>query len=98
MVKNLLAFFISVIIISGCATSDQSLKRVYIDDFSDKEIEEYNSKVEENKRIICKNEKPLGTNIQKRICKTVAQIKAEEENNKDALLRDSQRRSVPQSD
>jgi hypothetical protein len=35
------------------------------------------SAVDENE-VICRNEKPLGTRIGKRICKTRAQLKAEE--------------------
>ena len=41
---------------------------------TDAEIEQYNASVEPEERIICRNEKPVGTRISQRICRRAGDI------------------------
>ena len=44
---------------------------------------------DEGNKIVCRNEKPLGSNIAERVCYTVAQLKAREEADKESFRRDN---------
>ena len=73
-------FLISVFVVSGCATTN---KRGDLSMLSDKEIEEYNNNPNNTDKIVCEEEKTIGSNIVRRVCR----IKSD----RDQETRESQR-------
>ena len=64
-------------------------KKTYkAEDLSEEQIANYNSKVDEKRQIICRNEKSLGSNISERVCYTSEELKRREENDKESLRND----------
>tara|TARA_B100002019_G_scaffold269099_1_gene261594 strand:+ start:75 stop:368 length:294 start_codon:yes stop_codon:yes gene_type:complete len=90
--KNFFIFLTLSVFISSCVTVNEGKKTYTAEDLSEEQILKYNSKVEEDKRIVCRNEKPLGSNIAVRKCYTVAELKKREENDKENLRRDQSKR------
>ena len=90
--KNLFTFLILTIFITSCASVDDGKKTYTAEELSEEQILKYNAKVKEDKRIVCRNEKPLGSNIAERKCYTVAELKKREENDKEQLRRDQSKR------
>tara|TARA_B100001939_G_scaffold272528_1_gene240302 strand:+ start:334 stop:627 length:294 start_codon:yes stop_codon:yes gene_type:complete len=90
--KNIFTLFIITILISSCVTTNDGKKTYTAEELSEEQISKYNAKVEEDKRIVCRNEKPLGSNIATRKCYTVAELKKREENDKENLRRDQSKR------
>jgi len=86
--KNL--FLISLLALTsvGCVTNSNKTKA---ESLTNDQIAAYNARVEESKRIICRNEKPLGSNISERKCYTVAQLKERENKDKEMLRNDQSR-------
>ena len=90
--KNLFTFLILTIFITSCVTVDDGKKTYTAEELSEEQILKYNARVKEDKRIVCRNEKPLGSNIAERKCYTVAELKKREENDKEQLRRDQSKR------
>ena len=76
-----------VIIIAGCSTT--SSNKVAAEDLTDEQIAKYNEGKSVENQIVCRMEKPLGSNIAERVCYTVAQLKAREEADKENFRRDN---------
>ena len=83
----LLSLCISVLVISGCSTT--SSNKVAAEDLTDEQIAKYNEGKSEENQIVCRMEKPLGSNISERVCYTVAQLKAREEADKEEFRRNN---------
>lgn len=86
--KNLCLLTFTVLVAANCATSSNKTKA---ENLSNEQIAAYNARVEESKRLICRNEKPLGSNISERKCYTVSQLKQREQNDKERLRNDQSR-------
>lgn len=86
--KNILLISFVALASAGCATNSNKTKA---ENLSNDQIAAYNARVEESKRIICRNEKPLGSNISERKCYTVSQLKQREQNDKERLRNDQSR-------
>ena len=65
-----LAIFLSVVFF-GCSSSDVNFKRMP----TDAEVAAYNESVEPEKRIVCRDEKPVRSSIPRRTCRYVRDIK-----------------------
>ena len=87
--KNILTLSLSlfVIVIAGCSTT--SSNKVAAEDLTDEQIAKYNEGKSEENKIVCRMEKPLGSNISERVCYTVAQLKAREEADKEDFRRNN---------
>jgi hypothetical protein len=83
-------FLILTIVVASCATSDRP-KAQKAENLSKEQISQYNARVSEEKRIICRNEKPLGSNIAERKCYTSAELKQREADDKDMLRKNQSR-------
>ena len=86
--KNLFLFTCVTLVSVGCATNTNKTKA---ENLTNDQIAAYNARVEESKRIICRNEKPLGSNISERKCYTVAQLKERQDRDKQMLRNDQSR-------
>ena len=89
--------FIFTIVLASCATSDKP-KAQKAENLSKEQISQYNARVSEEKRIICRNEKPLGSNIAERKCYTSAELKQREADDKDMLRKNQSRLPGTRSD
>lgn len=85
--KNLMISILFVFAVISCTST--SSNKVSATDLTDEQIAKYNEGKEEDNQIVCRNEKPLGSNIAERVCYTVAQLKAREESDKEAFRRDN---------
>ena len=83
----LLSLSFCVLVISGCSTT--SSKKVSAEDLTDEQIAKYNEGKSEENQIVCRMEKPLGSNIAERVCYTVAQLRAREEADKEEFRRNN---------
>ena len=90
--KNVFILLTLIIFITSCVTANDGKKTYTAEELTEEQILKYNAKVEEDKRIVCRNEKPLGSNIAVRKCYTVAELKKREENDKENLRRDQSKR------
>ena len=79
------------IVTVGCATtkSTNDLNRL-----SKKEIAAYNANPENTDKIVCKSEKPVGSNIPKRVCHKESKIKDRRFKDQEAL-KEVQRNTPP---
>ncbi len=94
MIKKISITSFIFLLIASCAISENDAKKTYkAEDLSEEQIKNYNAKVEENRRIICRNEKSLGSNILERKCYTFGELEEREENDKD-MLRNDQSKQV----
>ena len=80
--KNLLLLPLVVLVSVGCVTNTNKTKA---ENLTYDQIAAYNARVEESKRIISRNEKPLGSNISERKCYTVSQLKQRDQHDKERL-------------
>ena len=64
-------------------------KKVSAEDLTDEQIAKYNEGKSKENQIVCRMEKPLGSNISERVCYTVAQLKAREEADKEEFRRNN---------
>ncbi|MFL2712947.1 MAG: hypothetical protein ACJ0FL_03000 [Gammaproteobacteria bacterium] len=85
--KNLIIFCLFIFTAISCTST--SSNKVSATDLSDEQIAKYNEGKEEDNQIVCRNEKPLGSNIAERVCYTVAQLKAREKSDKEDFRRDN---------
>ena len=76
-----------VIIIAGCSTT--SSNKVAAEDLTDEQIAKYNEGKSVENQIVCRMEKPLGSNIAERVCYTVAQLRAREEADKEEFRKNN---------
>ena len=83
----LISLSLSMLIIVGCSTT--SSKKISAEDLTDEQIAKYNEGKSEENQIVCRMEKPLGSNISERVCYTVAQLKAREEADKEDFRRNN---------
>ena len=83
----LLSLTFCVLVMSGCSTTPS--KKVSAEDLTDEQIAKYNEGKSEENQIVCRMEKPLGSNISERVCYTVAQLKAREEADKEEFRRNN---------
>ncbi len=67
-------------LLTGCASTPKT-------DVTDEMIAVHNASVAEKDRIVCKMERQTSTYISKRVCRTVAQMEAEEERARELLDR-----------
>lgn len=75
MKKSIILFIlITGFIFSGCATTPQDSSLIDINELSKKEIEAYNSNPNNTNKIVCKKEKPVGSNLPTRVCRMKASI------------------------
>jgi hypothetical protein len=89
MIKKISITSFIFLLIASCAISDNDAKKTYkAEDLSEEQIANYNSKVDEKRQIICRNEKSLGSNISERVCYTSEELKRREENDKESLIND----------
>lgn len=88
---------ILTIFIASCATSVKP-KVQKAENLTKEQISQYNARVSEEKRIICRNEKPLGSNIAERKCYTSAELKQREADDKDMLRKNQSRLPGTRSD
>ncbi len=44
---------------------------------TDAEVEQYNASVAPEKRIVCRDETPVGTNIPRRVCRRIADLESD---------------------
>ena len=85
--KNLVISFIFISALISCTST--TLNKISATDLTDDQIAKYNEGKDEGNKIVCRNEKPLGSNIAERVCYTVAQLKAREAADKEAFRRDN---------
>tara|TARA_B100001778_G_scaffold105361_1_gene86116 strand:- start:571 stop:855 length:285 start_codon:yes stop_codon:yes gene_type:complete len=85
--KNLMISLLFIFAVISCTSTPSN--KVSATDLTDEQIAKYNEGKEEDNQIVCRNEKPLGSNIAERVCYTVAQLKAREESDKEAFRRDN---------
>ena len=85
--KNSIISFLFIFTVISCTSTPSN--KVSATDLTDEQIAKYNEGKEEDNQIVCRNEKPLGSNIAERVCYTVAQLKAREESDKEAFRRDN---------
>ena len=85
--KNLMISFLFIFAVISCTSTPSN--KVSATDLTDEQIAKYNEGKEEENQIVCRNEKPLGSNIAERVCYTVAQLKAREESDKEDFRRDN---------
>ena len=85
--KNLAVSFVFIFLLIGCTST--SSNKISATDLTDDQIAKYNEGKDEGNKIVCRNEKPLGSNIAERVCYTVAQLKAREEADKESFRRDN---------
>ena len=87
--KKIFLLYLSfcVLVISGCSATPS--KKVAAEDLTDEQIAKYNEGKSEENQIVCRMEKPLGSNISERVCYTVAQLKAREEADKEDFRRNN---------
>ena len=83
----LLSLSFCVLVISGCSATPS--KKVAAEDLTDEQIAKYNEGKSEENQIVCRMEKPLGSNISERVCYTVAQLRAREEADKEEFRRNN---------
>ena len=76
-----------VLIFAGCSTT--STQKVAAEDLTDEQIAKYNEGKSEENQIVCRMEKPLGSNIAERVCYTVAQLRAREEADKEEFRKNN---------
>ena len=89
MIKKISITSFIFLLIASCAISDNDATKTYkAEDLSEEQIANYNSKVDEKRQIICRNEKSLGSNISERVCYTSEELKRREENDKESLRND----------
>jgi|TARA_B100001093_G_C26403519_1_gene832316 hypothetical protein len=79
--KNITLPILFLITLAGCTST--SSNKVSATNLTDEQIAKYNEGKDESNQIVCRNEKPLGSNISERVCYTVAELKAREEADKD---------------
>ena len=82
-----LSLSLFVIVVAGCSTT--SSNKVAAEDLTDEQIAKYNEGKSEENQIVCRMEKPLGSNISERVCYTVAQLRAREEADKEEFRRNN---------
>ena len=88
---------IAGMLIVGCATTNSEKITVStrdLDGFSRKEIAAYNANPENKNKIICSNEKPVGSNLPKRVCRWESAIR-DRESQSQAVMQDVQRNTPP---
>ena len=85
--KNLVISFIFIFALISCTST--SSNKISATDLTDDQIAKYNEGKDEDNKIVCRNEKPLGSNISERVCYTVAQLKAREKSDKEDFRRDN---------
>jgi len=85
--KNVFYLSILIFFLGACVSTSVEKKQYAAEDLSEEQITEYNKKVTEEKRIICRNEKPLGSNIAERKCYTVAELNKRMQDDKNMLRR-----------
>lgn len=95
--KKTSLLLILTILIAGCATPGKP-KAQKAENLTKEQISQYNARVSEEKRIICRNEKPLGSNIAERKCYTSAELKQREADDKDMLRKNQSRLPGTRSD
>lgn len=83
----LLSLSLCVFAFAGCSTTTP--KKVSAEDLTDEQIAKYNEGKSEENQIVCRMEKPLGSNIAERVCYTVAQLRAREEADKEEFRRNN---------
>ena len=83
----LLSLSLCMLVVAGCSTT--STKKVSAEDLTDEQIAKYNEGKPEDDQIVCRMEKPLGSNISERVCYSVAQLKAREEADKEEFRRNN---------
>tara|TARA_B100001173_G_scaffold78965_1_gene67373 strand:- start:729 stop:1016 length:288 start_codon:yes stop_codon:yes gene_type:complete len=85
--KNLIISCLFIFTVISCSSTPSN--KVSATDLTDEQIAKYNKGKEEDNQIVCRNEKPLGSNIAERVCYTVGQLKAREEADKENFRRDN---------
>jgi hypothetical protein len=85
--KNLIISCLFIFTVISCSSTPSN--KVSATDLTDEQIAKYNKGKEEDNQIVCRNEKPLGSNISERVCYTVGQLKAREEADKENFRRDN---------
>lgn len=94
MIKKITITSFAFLLLISCSINQNEAKKTFnAEDLSEEQIKNYNAKVEENRRIICRNEKSLGSNILERKCYTFGELEEREENDKD-MLRNDQSKQV----
>lgn len=77
------------IVTVGCtttkSTNDLNSHRRDLNKLSKKEIAAYNANPENTDKIVCKKEKPVGSNIPERVCYSVSRIKDRQARDQQAL-------------
>ena len=66
------AILVLAVVLSACSASESSAPRAITP--TDAEVEAYNARVTPDKRIVCRNEKPVGTYIPRRVCRLQGNI------------------------
>ena len=76
--KNLIRMSLPIFVLLGCQSctvappnGDSALLTP-----TDAEVEQYNARVAPEDRIVCRNEKPVGTYIAKRVCRLQVDVDA----------------------
>ena len=85
--KNLIISCLFIFTVISCSSTPSN--KVSATDLTDEQIAKYNKGKEEDNQIVCRNEKPLGSNIAERVCYTVGQLKAREDADKENFRRDN---------
>lgn len=83
----LLSLSLCMLAFAGCSTTTS--KKVSAEDLTDEQIAKYNEGKSKENQIVCRMEKPLGSNISERVCYTVAQLRAREEADKEEFRRNN---------
>ena len=83
----LLSLSLCMLVTAGCSTTTS--KKISAEDLTDEQIAKYNEGKSEENQIVCRMEKPLGSNIYERVFYTVAQLKSREESDKEEFRRNN---------
>jgi len=86
MIKFMSPFFLFTLLI-GCTSSSSNV--VSANTLTDEQIAKYNEGKAEDDQIVCRMEKPLGSNIAERVCYKVAELKSREDADKEEFRRNN---------
>ena len=86
MIKLILPLFLFILLI-GCTSSSSNVVSANI--LTDEQIAKYNEGKPEDDQIICRMEKPLGSNIAERVCYKVVDLKLRENADKEEFRRNN---------
>tara|TARA_B100000941_G_C28437520_1_gene517813 strand:+ start:393 stop:677 length:285 start_codon:yes stop_codon:yes gene_type:complete len=84
---KLVASFSLYILLFGCTSTSSNV--VSANSLTDEQIAKYNEGKSEDDQIVCRMEKPLGSNIAERVCYKVAELKLREDADKQEFRRNN---------